>query len=467
VNLGLDHEKIASGLLFQFFGRCLRLTRRRGNNSRLYGDAKAFKNLLPLIFVDFHVIVLRVRGIARKLRRALSSCRQHGAQSHFFVVFLARRVEWASLRTFRHGTTPAVTRFDFYIVRKFLGGYVILLAGLVLIFVVLHFVEYMDDFQEKGATWSEVFLVYYPNYVPEIIRLVSPLALFLSAVYLTGRLAQKLELSTLQTSGVSLYRLLVPYTFVGLAIVGLMFWFNGYVVPHTNRVVVEFELNYTKDSRVLEYNNINRQNRPGSILSVGYFNREENAGQTISLLRFDEEKHLVERIEADRMVWNDSLRVWALVRPIVRKFAPDGTERYRSVQTIDTTLSILPRDLARTEGDMNAMTIDEGRDYLDELRRSGADQIGLPRVQYYGKFSYPLANLILVLLGVPLASVRRRGGQTFLLASGLFTAFVYLAVMKIIEPFGYSGEIPPLAAAWLPHAVFFALALLVVFRVRK
>ena len=361
----------------------------------------------------------------------------------------------------------SLKRFDRHILRRLLSGYLALLAGLILFFIVLHFVEYMDDFDEKEASFWDVFLIYYPNYIPEIVRLVSPLALFLSAVYLTGRLAQKLELSTLQTSGVSLYRLLVPYTLVGTLITGLMFWFNGWVVPVTNRVVNEFEINYLKESSILEYTNIHRQPRRGSIMSVSSFDRTNRTGNAISLHRFDDEKRLLQRVDAQRFVWIDSTRSWRLFDAVIRTFSRDGVETYESVDMMDTTLTILPRDLARTEGDMEAMTIDEGRAYLDELRRSGADQIGLPLVQYFSKYSYPVANLILVLLGVPLASVRRRGGQTMVLAVGLFIAFAYLSVMKIIEPFGYSSELDPAVAAWLPHGLFAVVALAFVIQVRK
>ena len=366
-----------------------------------------------------------------------------------------------------HTPRPTLTRFDFHIIRRFLGGYLALLAGLILFFIVLHYVEYMDDFNEKGADIWDVFLTYYPNSIPEIIRLVSPLALFLSAVYLTGRLSQKLELSTLQTSGVSLYRLLLPYSLIAVFVVVFMFFFNGWIVPITNKVKLEFELAYTKDSRVLEYTNIHRQNQRGSLVSVGFFDRADSSGRTISLHRFDENKRLLQRIDADRMSWIDSTDTWLLVNPVVRKFGVDGSESYSFYAQIDTALALLPRDLARTETDMEAMTIKEGKGYLDELRRSGADQIGLPLVTYFNKFSYPLSNLILVLLGVPLASVRRRGGQTLLLATALFIAFTYLTVIKLTEPFGYTGELSPALAAWLPHIVFGIVAVILILRVRK
>jgi len=361
-----------------------------------------------------------------------------------------------------------VTKFDIHIARRLIGGYIALLGGLIVFFIVLHYVEYIDDFLDRGAQTRDVFLIYYPNYIPEIIRLVSPLAFFISAIYLTGRLAEKLELSTLQTSGVSLYRLLVPYVIVGLFVTGIMFWFNGWVVPETNRVRIQFEQDYTKGaSGRIDYSNIHRQISPGSILSVGFFDGERKTATTVSLHAFDDERRLRQRIDAVRMLWIDSTKQWQLIDPVIRSFSVDGIESRKVLSLLDTTLSVLPRDLARTEDDMEAMTIDEGREYIDELKRSGANKIGIPLVLYYSKFSYPFANLILILLGVPLSSVRRRGGQAFLMGTALFVAFAYLSVIKIIEPFGFTGALSPVMASWLPHALFVVIAAVILWRVRK
>lgn len=341
-------------------------------------------------------------------------------------------------------------------------------VGLIVFFILLHYLEYVDDFMDRGADMREIFTVYYPSYIPEIVKLTSPLALFMACIYLTGKLAQEMQLVALQTGGVSLYRLLVPYILVGVLITGLMLWFNGWVVPITNQTVIAFDQQYMKDApRQVDVNDIHRQNRPGSILSVGYFDRRVNIAHRVSLQQFDARNRLVERVDATRMEWNDSLGVWHLIDAVIRQF-PDGSrEQRRLVPALDTLLQVYPRDLARTERDIESMTVPVAAEYVESLRRSGAGGLGRPLVGYYTKFSYPIANLILVLIAVPLAAVRRQGGQAVQIGIGLGIAFAYLAIQKLTEPFGYTGELPPLLTAWLPHACFLALALLLLVRSRK
>lgn len=360
-----------------------------------------------------------------------------------------------------------MTIFERHIIKRLLKGFLFFIGSLIVFFIVLHWVEYSDDFLEGGATAWEVFTVFYPSYIPEIIRLTSPLALFLSCIYITGTLAQELQLIALQTSGISLYRLMRPYVVVGVLITVFMFGFNGWVVPRTNEVVVQYENEYLPHgNRSVNVTKLHRQNSPSTILSVGYYDRNRKRAHDVSLQRFDTSSRLIDRIDAERMEWIDSLETWRMDDVVRRSFSAQELEK-TTVASLDTTLRIYPRDLARSENDVAAMTIPAAHNYLSALRRAGAGNLERPLVAYYNKFAYPFANLILLLIGVPLAAVRRRGGQAVRFAIGLFGAFVYLSLQKLTEPFGYSGTLPPSATAWLPHAVFGLVALIILWQARK
>ncbi len=361
-----------------------------------------------------------------------------------------------------------MTTFDWHIVKRLLKGFLFFVGALIIFFIVLHWVEYSDEFLDRGATVREVFTTFYPSYIPEIVRLTSPLALFLSCIYLTGTLAQELQLIALQTSGVSLYRLIRPYVGVGLLVTLFMFGFNGWVVPQTNEVVVQYENEYLNPSqRSTETSEIHRQNNPETILSVGYYDRDRQRAHRVSLQTFDGPSRLVERVDAERMEWIDSLETWRMEDVTRRKFSSQGLERKTTSSSLDTTLQIYPRDLAQSQNDVAAMTIPAAANYLNALQRAGVGQLERQQVAYHNKFAYPLANLILILLGVPLAAVRRRGGQAVQFAIGLFIAFVYLSIQKLTEPFGYSGALDPAVTAWLPHFVFALIVLAVLWQTRK
>ena len=361
-----------------------------------------------------------------------------------------------------------LNRFDRHVLSRFLAATALLLVLLAVTFVVLDYVERVDDFIDRGATQREVFQTYYLHYLADIVRLTSPLAVFLAAIYVTARLAQSMQLTALHASGVSLFRYMRPLALAGVVIAGGMIAFNGFLVPRANRVVHTFQNQYYRDApEDASSGDTYRQTAPGVFLAVGFYDRDETRAFRVSVITSDTSgaRGLVSRLDASEMAWVDSLSTWQMREATIREFRPGG-DRLTEHTVLDTALSVLPRDLAQSVRDTERLTIPEARAFVNSLERAGVRDRGRPLVDYHAKFSYPFANLILILLAVPLAAKRRRGGQAAQLGLGLAIAVVYLALQKMTEPLGWSETLSPIVAAWLPHAVFavFAVVLLLASR---
>ena len=363
-----------------------------------------------------------------------------------------------------------MTRFDWHVLRRFASGTALLLVLLVATFVTLDFAERVDDFLDRGATTGQVFGEYYLYYVPEILRLTSPLALFLAAVYVTARLAQSMQLTAIWTAGVSPTRFMRPFVLgAGLWTVAMLA-FNGFVVPRSTAVVHEFQNRYYRDApEGGGGGDLYRQAAPGVIVAARYFDKENGQAFNVSLVTVADSAGagIRRRFDAAQMTWVDSLELWQARDVTLREFDENGRERFERVASLDTALAVRPRDLAQSERDAERLTLPEAADYVASLERAGVTERGRPTVALHSKVAYPFANLILVLIAVPLASRRRRGGQAAQLAVGLGVAFVYLALQKTIEPLGYVQTIPPWAAAWLPHLLFAGVALALMARARR
>jgi len=362
-----------------------------------------------------------------------------------------------------------LTRFDWHVLRRFAAAAALLMVLIALVFVVLDYVESVDDFLDRGATMGQVFGTYYPHYLFDIVRLTSPLAVFLAAIYVTSRLSQSMQLTALQASGVSLGRFLRPFWIGGLAVTAFMLYFNGWLVPPATAVVVDFQNRYYRDApEQMGGRETFRQAAPGVVLSAGYFDRAEGRAYRVSLVTIDTlgGRRIGDRLDATDMTYVDSLGVWRLTGVVERNFA-GGAERFRARATLDTALALRPSDLAQTERDADKLTIPEARAYVASLRRAGVTDLGRPLVATHAKYAYPVANLLLVLIGVALASRRRRGGQAAQFGLGLGVAFVYLALQKTVEPLGYVGTVPPAVAVWAPHGAFAVAAAVLLWRARR
>lgn len=359
-----------------------------------------------------------------------------------------------------------ITRFDTYILTRLLTITVFVLLLLIFIFIVIDFSENSDDFTDRGATLYEIWFDYYLNYIPEMIRLVTPVAVFVACLLLTGKMSDHSELTALKSAGVSLYRLMIPYLFFAAVTALVISYLDGYIVPESNKVRFEFEREYISGGgERIDRDRIYRQESPDRYLQINYFDASDHTGYRITLYQFGENR-LVETIEANRMRWIEEDQVWEMVNGEMRTFTETGylSETFESREM---ELNLLPRDLARTSSDVYRLTYPEIIAYLQSIERSGAGGLHRPQVQFYGKVFYPISILVVTLIGVSLASERRTGGRGVHVAFGLGISFLYLATMRIVEPFGHSGAIDPLYTALTPHLLFMLAGIVLLLQARK
>ena len=111
------------------------------------------------------------------------------------------------------------------------------------------------------------------------------------------------------------------------------------------------------------------------------------------------------------------------------------------------------------------MTYAELGRLADIIERSGGQPHKL-RVKKEQKIAIPVATLIIILFGAPLATSPNRGGTAYGIGVSLGSTMLYLLLLKVAGAFGASGAIPALWAAWLPNLLFLAVGVTLLGRVR-
>lgn len=359
-----------------------------------------------------------------------------------------------------------MNRIDRFIVTRLLLATLMVLGVLIFIFIIIDFSENSDTFSDRGAEPGEIWGRYYLNYIPEMLRLVSPMAIFVAVLLVAGQMTDRLELTAIKGAGVSLYRFMWPFLLFSGTLALSISYLDGFVIPGANAERIAFEQEYlSRHTDRIDRNDIYRQEGENTILTVNYYDVGNEAAYRIRLVHFEGNK-IVETLEASRMDWLPEDRQWRLIRSERRIFNENGFEKFEHMER-DTTLNIRPRDMARRTSDVYQLTYPEIADYIASLQRSGAGGVALPQVQFYGKLLYPAGIFVISLIGIGISTQRRKGGRGVLLGIGLIISFFYLALMKIIEPFGAGGQLDPLLAAALPHAIFFVISLVLIWRTPK
>ena len=105
---------------------------------------------------------------------------------------------------------------DRYVLKQFIVTAIFALVAFTVIFVVIDLMENLDDFLDRNATFG-IIATYYLYFIPEILKLMLPVGMLLSALFTTGRLSTFSELTALKSSGMSLYRFMAPLLIFSLS----------------------------------------------------------------------------------------------------------------------------------------------------------------------------------------------------------------------------------------------------------
>jgi len=365
---------------------------------------------------------------------------------------------------------------DRYIVRQFIVSFLFGLIAFLLIFVLVDAMEHLDDFMDAHAPVS-VVVEYYIAFLPEIIKLMTPVAVLLGSLFVIGRLSTNSELTAMKSSGVSLYRILVPFLIVAFIISFASVYLNGWVVPKANAKKYYIERTVlNRGTDVSSRMNIFFQEGPRRIVSVNYFDPQTNVASHVSIQDFADSDMtvMVRRYDAPRMKWfgpastpsGVSIPGWTLLDGAMRDF--NGSTQHLSF--FDTLpmgkLSLTPSDIEKKQRKPDEMDYGELKEFIKNQEQAGQD-VSRWLVDFHSKISFPFASVIMVLFGVPFASARPRSGVA--LGFGICTAvtFIYLAFMKVSQVIGYNGDVNPLLTAWIANLIFLAAGIVNMIRVQK
>ncbi|MGF1670929.1 MAG: LptF/LptG family permease [Balneolaceae bacterium] len=359
-----------------------------------------------------------------------------------------------------------IKKIDRYILFKLLTITVFVMFLLIFIFILIDFSENSDDFADKGATMSQIWNQYYLNYIPEMMRLVSPVAVLVACLFLAGQMTERLEIIALKAAGVSLYRLIIPFLFFGTMVGVTISYLDAFIIPMSNAERIDFEKRFlTKRTDRIDRGGLYRQESENTIFNVNFFDPYSNTAYRTTLVEF--ENNQLKRITtASRMQWNDSTNVWEMQSFEERIFNEDGIIINKEARK-DTVFNVQPRDLARRTSDIYQLTYPDAMQYINSMERIGAGGINLPLVQLFSRMAYPISIIVVSIVGFAIASEKRSGGKGFYIAAGLGISFIYLAMMKVIEPFGAAGTISPHAAAIIPHGIFLVTGIILLLLAKK
>lgn len=347
-------------------------------------------------------------------------------------------------------------QLDIYIFRKFISTFVFALLLFTMVAVVIDLVEKLDDLIEKQVPISELILDYYVNFIPHIDALLTPLFVFIAVIFFTSRLAYRTEIVAMLASGISYYRVLLPFFVAALLIAAMLWWGNNYAVPNANKQRLAFEVKYI-NAYARYRKNVHLQVQKNHYIFMENYASNDSTGYKFSYEIFNQGQ-LVYKLRSDRVQWNGNTGKWTVKNYVVREFNRDG-ETFEQGKSFDTIYNFTPIDLEKRKNSKEEMNTTELLEYIDLMKARGEEGVEFYYIELYRRTADSAMVLILTLIGATIASRKVRGGMGFHLAMGFALAGLYIVFTQFSKTFSTNGNLPPILGIWIPNFVFLGLGI--------
>lgn len=341
---------------------------------------------------------------------------------------------------------------DKYIIKKFLGTFVFAILLIIGLAVVFDITEKMDDFIEKQAPLKAIVFDYYLNFIPFYTNLFMFLFIFISVIFFTSKMAQQSEIIAIISGGVSFGRMMLPYFLSALVLGVFSFILSNFVIPHANIIRLDFENTYINGTFYNDEHNIHKQIEPGVFVYMESYNTTNDVGYKFSIEKF-KGTQLVSKLMSSYIQWDNEISKWRIENYYIREI--DGmTEKISKGQQLDTILDIVPEDFKRRDSEKSTMNYFQLNEYIDDLKMRGETNSAAYLIEKHQRMAFPFSAFILTLIGVSLASKKKRGGTGLNIGLGLLLSFAYILFMQISSQFAIKGNLSPMLSAWTPNIVF-------------
>ena len=354
---------------------------------------------------------------------------------------------------------------DKYLLNNFLAKFLFTMAGLLVIIILIDVIDHLNKFIDAKIPQSEIINYYFYS-LPWFISIGIPISCLIATIFSLGLLQKQNEITAMNASGLSIFRISSSLLIAGLLISMLSFYFDNYLVTNALNTRTEIEKKYFIKNRtksIKSTKNIYRQISKHEFLTIHRFSHKRNEASKISI-QTKNENQLIQRFDAPLMTWDDSSKTWHIPRYILRTWQ-NGIETNVIAKDTSLTLSFSPIDLTRELMKPEEMNFNELSSFVKKLKENGLKE---PRweVNLHFKTAFASTSFLMILLGIPLSIRKPRSNFAVGIGISIFFIFLYYASLKFGQSLGIAGQLSPFWSVWIVNVVFLLLGSTMLYRTR-
>jgi LPS export ABC transporter permease LptG len=381
------------------------------------------------------------------------------------VRFVGRRLRRDGAERSAAAGADSTYILDRYLIREFVVLFGIGVTVAATLFVMVDLLQTLDRYLRVKPPLGYI-VEHFVFRLPPALYDGLPVVMLVATVFLFLSLSRFHELTAMKAAGISLYRISTPILLFGLSVAVSAMLFQELFLPRlkelgeeVDRVKIRGELPQPLQSRQRMW----LRSSDTRFFRIELMNPQTSDLYGVTVLEVDENFQLRDRFDARQAHWTPD--GWEIRDGAYREPRRDG-----SIDTTPFTLTSV--DLSENIGEFTKfqkrgedMSYWELREYIAKLQAAGFQVKGY-LVDLYSKLSFPLVNLVMVLVGIPFSLQSPRTGRVFGVGLAIAIMAGYLVVHYIALSFARADLLPPLVAAWAANVIFFGIGTSLFLRAR-
>ena len=351
-----------------------------------------------------------------------------------------------------------------YVFRELFSPFLVSLLIFSMILLMGRTLKFSDLLINKGLALLDLGQLITYIFIPFLVYII-PMSVLLSVLLALGRLSVDNEITSMKSSGISLYQLIVPvgaFSFIAFCLTGIIIIYAypwgfaslrefAYKIARTSSEIglQERVFNDSFDGMIIYVDKISV--RGGSIQGIFISDGRDPAISTTILAR-------EAFIESDPAALSINMRLY---NGQFHRVSNDlETIQMGNFDTYDIVLDLKSAfgELKKKKRKYREMSLSE---MIRSLKMSGMQKQELNeiKIEYHKKFAIPFASFVFGLIGIPLGIRKIRGGKSYGFTISLIVILAYYLLMLMAETLAKNSMLIPLVAMWLPNAVLGTLGL--------
>lgn len=332
------------------------------------------------------------------------------------------------------------------------------------LFILIDSASNLDEYIGQKVAFK-VLIDYYLAYLPFFLVQAAPMALLIACLLAYSSLNSHNEVIVLRTSGLNFWQITRPALAFVILISSVVFLLNERYVPQAqerankiwhDNLALEVDRQHKKKAKIKNLTFYGLKNR---LYFIDSFDPRTYDLSGITIISYDPNQNIEEKLVALSGQWTGF--AWKFFRCQVTTFNKTVSASIKVKVYEEKLMDIreTPTDFMRQKLNINSMNIRDLRDYIHRFANSGAARaLNNLRVDMHQKIAYPVVNIVVVLVGLPLVlPTGRRKAHTFTsLGIAIGVGFAYHVINAVGLALGKGGLFPPVMAAWLAPVLFTA-----------